>query len=105
MSSEVQPVGPVDPAEPAEAVAAAVRAVPGVLDLHGGLLSEVATYLPGRMVRGVRLREPGAEVHVVLAWGAPLEETSAAVRAAAAGVVGLPVDVWVQDVRDPAEQS
>lgn len=99
------PVEHVEPVEPADAVAAAVRAVPGVLDLHGGLLSEVATYLPGRMVRGVRLREPGAEVHVVLAWGAALDETTAAVRAAAARVVGLPVDVWVQDVREPEASS
>lgn len=99
------PVEHAEPVEPAEAVAAAVRAVPGVLDLHGGLLSEVATYLPGRMVRGVRLREPGAEVHVVLAWGAALDETTAAVRSAAAEVVGLPVDVWVQDVRDPEEPA
>lgn len=99
------PVADAEQVEPADAVAAAVRAVPGVLDLHGGLLSEVATYLPGRMVRGVRLREPGAEVHVVLAWGAPLEETTAAVRAVAAEVVGLPVDVWVQDVREPEASS
>ena len=30
---------------------------PGCTDLHGGVLGEVATYLPGRRVTGVRLRE------------------------------------------------
>ena len=45
----------VTPSELSEQVAAAVLSVPGVHDLHGGVLGEVATYLPGRRVNGIRL--------------------------------------------------
>ncbi len=48
------------PEEPADRVAAAVTAVPGVHGLHGGLLGEVATYLPGRRRR--RRPAPGRRV-------------------------------------------
>lgn len=94
-------------AEPADRVAAAVRAVPGVVDLHGGVLGEVGTYLPGRRVAGIRLREPGADVHVTLAWGTDVAATTTAIRAAVVAEVGAPVDVTVEDVvRElPAEDA
>ena len=45
----------------------AVLAVDGVQGLHAGVLGEVATYLPGRRVGGLRLRDGGCdEVLVVL---------------------------------------
>lgn len=84
--------------EPADAVAAAVRAVPGVHDLHPGAPGEVATYLPGRRVVGVRLLDPGCEVHLVLDLGAPVHETTDRVRSALAPLVGGPVHVHVEDV-------
>ncbi|MDF9714753.1 hypothetical protein KK617_01180 [Nocardioides sp. ChNu-99] len=87
--------------DPVDLVARAVRSVPGVHDLHGGVLGEVATYLPGRRVAGIRLREPGADVHVVLAWAAPLTATTEAVRAAVRPLAGGPVDVTVEDVAPP----
>ncbi|MEI5676245.1 MULTISPECIES: hypothetical protein [unclassified Nocardioides] len=83
---------------PADLVAHAVLAVPGVLDLHGGAPGEVATYLPGRRVRGVRLLEPGCEVHVVLDWTAPLGDTTDRIRAALRPIVDAPVHVFVEDV-------
>ncbi len=88
-------------ADLADRVAAAVLGVPGVAGLHTGVLAEVATYLPGRRVEGVRLRPDRAEVHVVLAWGAAVEPTAAAVRRAATAITGTVVDVSVQDVADP----
>ena len=84
---------------------AAVLAVPGVHDLHGGVIGEVATYLPGRRVSGIRLREAGSdtssEVHVVLDWDSPVLPTADAVRSRLEGLVPGPVHVVVEDVADP----
>lgn len=90
------------PAETADRVAASVLAVPGVHDLHGGVLGEVATYLPGRRVNGVRLREDGTQVHLVLSWDAPVAITTAAVRDQVAAIVPGAVHVTVEDVAAPA---
>ncbi|MEZ0494563.1 hypothetical protein AB2L28_20180 [Kineococcus sp. TBRC 1896] len=90
------PQGPVTVEQLADDLAEVVRAVPGVSALHPGVLGEIGTYLPGRRVAGVRLREEAltaaagtgragphpVEVHVVLAAGAPVRETAAAVHAA-----------------------
>lgn len=88
--------------EPIDEVAAAILAVPGIHGLHAGVLGEVATYLPGRRVNGVRLRDPGCEVHVVLEWGMPVAGTAQQVREALAGLVRGPIDVTVEDVAPPA---
>lgn len=92
------------PAELADRVAAAVLAVPGVHDLHGGVLGEVATYLPGRRVNGVRLREDETHIHLVLSWDAPVAITTAAVRAQVAVIVPGPIHVAVEDVSGPAAE-
>ena len=89
----------------ADEVAAAVRAVPGVVGLHTGTFGEVATYLAGRRVDGVQLRPDGCSVHLVLAWGAPVLATADLVRAAVAPLVGVPVDVSVEDVLAPSFSS
>ncbi|MDQ1105378.1 hypothetical protein [Nocardioides zeae] len=86
----------------ADQVAAAVLAVPGVHALHPGAFGEIATYLPGRRVAGVRVADERCEVHVVLQYPAPLAATTDAVRAAVRAVVPGPVDVTVGDVVDPA---
>ncbi len=78
----------------------AVLAVPGVVDLHGGAFGEVATYLPGRRVHGIRLRPDHAEVRVTLAVGSSVRDTAHAVRLAVAPWTGdLPFHVAVEDVR------
>lgn len=94
---------PHDGGEPdaADVVAAAVLAVPGVHDLHAGVAGEVATYLPGRRVNGVRLREPGCSVHIVLHWGVPVIGTTDAVRDAVRPYVSGPVDITVEDILPP----
>lgn len=91
---------PEDPALVADLVASAVLAVPGVTALHAGSFGEVATYLPGRRVVGVRLRDEVAEVHVVVAMGASLLDVADVVRHTVAPLVGTPVQVVVEDV-DP----
>jgi len=53
----------------ADAIAAAALACQGVVSLHGGPLGDVAAYLPGRTVSGVRLAEDRVEVHVVARYG------------------------------------
>ncbi|WP_277210036.1 hypothetical protein [Isoptericola croceus] len=44
----------------------AVQAVPGVVRLTGGRVSEYATYLPGERIAGVRVAADVLHVHVVL---------------------------------------
>ncbi len=78
--------------------------MPAVADLHGGSYGQVASYLPGRSVTGVRIRPEVTDIHVVLLWGAPVLATAEQVRAAVLPlVVGLSarVDVTVDDVIDP----
>ena len=110
----------------ADDLAAVVRAVPGVSALHPGALGEIGTYLPGRRVAGIRLRDEAftetstgpagtggaarhpVEVHVVLAAGAPVRETAAAVHAAVdrrLAAAGLHPSVLVKlaDVADVAD--
>lgn len=112
VAPDAAPAAPAAPddRQPAEVVRDAVLTAPGVVALSGGALGEVATFLPGRRVPGVRLGPgPGdpLEVHVVAAYGTPVAATAAAVRAAlaglpaSAGVAGRPVHVVVDDVALP----
>ncbi|CAN5290919.1 hypothetical protein BH20ACT22_BH20ACT22_00420 [soil metagenome] len=86
----------------AEVIATVVAACPSVARLYPGRVAEVATYLPGRRVEGVRLAEDQLEVHVVAAWDVPLPHVADEVRGAAAPVAGgLPVAVYIDDVDIP----
>ncbi|MEP7161090.1 MAG: hypothetical protein ABI746_08290 [Dermatophilaceae bacterium] len=67
-------------------------------DLHAGAFGEVATYLPGRKVTGVRISEGVTEVHVVVDMGPPLLATATAIRAAVQPLVGTEVHVFIEDV-------
>ena len=92
-------------AELADRVAAAALTVRGVTGLHGGMFGETATYLPGRRVLGVRLTENVTDIHLSLAYGAPVFATAQQVRTAVAALVPGPVNVTVEDVvprTDPA---
>ena len=90
---------PVD----AERVAQAVEKVPTVARLSAGSTgAEVATYLPGRRVRGVRVADGTVEVHVVARWPAVLPEVGEAVRSAAAPLVGgRAIEVVIDDLDVP----
>ncbi len=99
------PTAPTRDEPDVDALAEVVVAVPGVHDLHAGVLGEVATYLPGRRVNGVRLRDGGCDVHVVLDYGVGIAETTGLVRAAVRPYVDGPVDVTVEDVAAPGDRT
>ncbi len=85
-----------------DAVAQAARGCPGVEDLHGGFPIEVATYLPGRRLAGVRVAKSSVEVQVRAAWNMPAGQIAAGIRAAVAPLVGgRAVDVTIADIADP----
>ena len=83
----------------ADTVAGIARAVPGVTALHAGMFGEVATYLPGRRVTGVRVTDDHIDVHLVIAADAKVIQTAAAVRRAVADAFpSHAVDVTVEDI-------
>jgi hypothetical protein len=83
----------------AAAVADAVLLAPGVAGLRSGRFGEVATYLPGRRILGVRLRPDGVTVDVAVLFGHSVFVVAEAVRAVARDIVGdLPIDVTIDDV-------
>lgn len=86
-------------------LAALVLDVEGVSSLHAGVLGEVGTYLPGRRVNGIRLREPGCDIHVVLDWGVRVKGTTDRIRAAVRPLVAGPVDITVEDISAPTVAS
>ncbi len=84
------------------AVALAARGCPGVEDLHAGFPGEVATYLPGNRLAGVRVRSDAVEVQVRAAWDTPAPQIAAGIRAAVAPLAGgRAVDVIIGDLGDP----
>jgi hypothetical protein len=87
------------PAEEAEDIAAAVSAAPGVAALSGGRLGGVGTYLPGRRVTGVVLRDNDLEVHIVGRYGVPVAEIATEVRRAVEPYAGeRTVHVIIEDL-------
>ena len=76
--------------------------MPGVSRLSGGHLGGVGTYLPGRRVTGVVLREEDMreedmEVHVMGRYGIPVGNIAAEVRQAAEPFAGgRPVHVIIE---------
>ncbi|WP_307864609.1 hypothetical protein [Allobranchiibius sp. CTAmp26] len=92
-------------AQIADVITDAVLATPGVHGLHAGAFGEVATYLPGRRVAGVRTLNDGYDVHIVLAWGATAMTTAQAVRTAVQRVAPGRVDVTIEDVAAADDQG
>ena len=83
----------------ADRIAAAVAGCGAVAALADG---PVATYLPGRTVPGVAVRDDLVVVAVVARLGRPLAEAAGQVRAAVGGVApGLAVDVYIDDIQLP----
>lgn len=94
------PVAVVDGVD-VDTVAAAARACPAVADLVGGGPGEVATYLPGRRVLGIRVDPDHVLIQVRSRWGVPAQEVAAQLRKAVAGLVHRPVNLVIADVTDP----
>lgn len=81
----------------ADRIASAVAGCPGVAALATGPL---ATYLPGRTVAGVAIRDTDVQIAVIARYGPPLSEVAAQVRAAVAPLVpGLRLDVHIDDIQ------
>jgi len=90
---------PLGEAAFADAVAAVVRSQPGVARLSGGKNGEVATYLPGRRVSGVRITDAAVEIHLVARWVPSLPDLADDLRAAIAPMAGNRlVGVFIEDV-------
>jgi hypothetical protein len=86
----------------ARAVADAVRDCPSVARLASWWHGEIATYLPGDRVLGVRVRPEGLEVHVVVRWPATTGAVDAQVRRAVAPLApGCDVTVAIDDIELP----
>lgn len=89
-----------------DAIAAAVLACPTVAGLSGGVAGEVATYLPGRRVTGLRVDDATVTVHVVGRYGPTMSEISNQVTRAVTPLAGgRQVGVVIEDLllADPAD--
>ena len=89
-----------------QVVAAAALGCPLIANLTGGRFGEVATYLPGRRIQGVRAVEGELEIHVIARWDVPLPEVADAIRAAVAPhTSGMPVSVFIDDIEVPGAET
>jgi hypothetical protein len=98
MAGSSRPVTAVD----VEAVAERAVRCRSVARISTGPFGEVATYLAGRRVPGVRLSNGRLEIHVVACWGAEVPELAGEVREAVRPLAGtVPIDVHVDDIDVP----
>ena len=83
-------------------IATAVLACPGVAGLGSGVIGELATYLPGRRVSGIRVSTTLVELEICAAWGFPAQQIAEQILTALAGVVtGRPVEITIVDIAPP----
>lgn len=84
----------------AERIRAAVLATDGVAELHSGAFGEIATYLPGGRVAGIRVDRSDIEVHIVVYLEADIRDVAENVRGAAQALFPdrRPCTVVVEDV-------
>ncbi len=82
-----------------DVIAAAVLACSTVAGLSGGIAGEVATYLPGRRVTGLRIDDTTVTVHVIGRYGPTMTEISNQVTRAVTPLVhGRQVGVVIEDL-------
>ncbi len=85
-----------------DAVAAAVLGCAGVAALDSGRFGEVTSYLPGRQVPGVIVRDQSVLVQVRSRWGVPAADLLFQIIAAVAPLAGhRRVEVVIGDIDDP----
>jgi hypothetical protein len=85
-----------------DAVAAVVANCTGVSALDGGPFGQVASYLPGRKVTGVVVRDGRVTVQVRSRWGIPATDLAALITVALAPLTGdRTIDVVIADIDDP----
>ncbi len=84
------------------AVAAAVQSCAGVSALDSGRFGEVESYLPGRRVPGVVVRDQSVLVGVRSRWGVRAADLFAQIASAVAPLIGRRwVEVAIGDMDDP----
>jgi hypothetical protein len=89
-----------------EAVAAAVQGCAGVSALDSGQFGVIASYLPGRRVPGVVVRDWSVLVGVCSRWGVKAADLFAQIASAAAPLIGRRwVEVAIGDIDDPPEPA
>lgn len=67
--------------------------------MSSGRFGEVATYLAGRRVPGVRFQAEVVEIHVVAGWGIPVQLVAEQIRAVSESLAeGRRVDVYIDDL-------
>jgi hypothetical protein len=81
----------------ADRIATAVQASRHIAGLDSGRYGEIATYLPGRRVSGVRIRPESVTIGVIGRYPATATEITAWVRAAV-GPLDRPLHVHIGDV-------
>ena len=87
-----------------DAVAAAVRECAGVSGLDGGQFGEVASYLPGRKVEGIKVGGGRVTVQIRSQWAVPAPALAALVTAVLTPLTGCrPVDVVIAGIDDPPQ--
>ena len=88
------------------AVATLVRGCAGVSGLDGGRFSEAVSYLPGRKVAGVVVRDGRVRVQVRAQWAVPAPALAALLSTALVPLTGnRPVDVVIGDIDDPPQSG
>jgi hypothetical protein len=85
-----------------DAVARAVRAVPGVSDLAGGRFGDATSYLPGRRLTGVAVREDAVRISVRARWGVAASDLLGHITMALRQIVSdRRIDVVIAEIDNP----
>ena len=85
-----------------DALATAVRACPGVSDLAGGRFGDATSYLPGRRLTGVAVREDTIRISVRAAWGVPASDLLVQITLAITPIVSdRRIEVVIAEIDNP----
>jgi hypothetical protein len=85
-----------------DAVARAVRAVPGVSDLAGGRFGDATSYLPGRRLTGVAVRDDAVRISVRARWGVAASDLLGRITLALRHIVpDRRIDVVIAEIDNP----
>ena len=86
-----------------DAVATAVRACSAVADLYTGPRADaVATYLPGRTIKGLKLARDAVTIQVRSLWDVPVVRVAGQIRTTVRPyVAGRRIDVVIADLTPP----
>jgi hypothetical protein len=94
-------VGVVDGIDVDDIEAAVLRCA-GVASLGSGTIGELATYLPGRRVPGIRVTPELVELEICAAWGPPAKLIASQIWEALATVVtDRPIEILITDIASP----